>query len=124
MEIWINPACSKCRTAVETLDRAGVEYVVRRYLEAPPTPEELEAVLQRLGLDPWDVARLGEAAAVEAGLDSLPKDAGHRARWIAAMVAHPVLIQRPIITASDGTTVVGRSPEALEQILAAENEQP
>ena len=37
MKIWINPACSKCRTAKAALDAAGVEYVERRYLDDPPT---------------------------------------------------------------------------------------
>jgi arsenate reductase len=120
IEIWINPACSKCRSATELLERAGVTYEVRRYLETPPTAEELAAVLGRLGFDPWDLARLGEPVATELGLQSLPKDEAHREQWISAMVAHPALIQRPILTASDGTTVVGRTPEAIEQLLAAE----
>ncbi len=47
MEILINPACSKCRTALADLDAAGVEYTVRRYLDEPPTPAELEGVLAR-----------------------------------------------------------------------------
>ena len=48
MEIWVNPACSKCRAATSALDEAGVDYTVRRYLEDPPTREELDAVLARL----------------------------------------------------------------------------
>jgi arsenate reductase len=36
MEIWVNPACSKCRAATEALDEAGVAYTVRRYLDEPP----------------------------------------------------------------------------------------
>jgi arsenate reductase len=105
MEIWVNPACSKCRTATAELDAAGVEYTVRRYLEDPPTVEELTDVLARMGLDPWDVARTADVRA--AGID-LPRDAEHRERWIEAMVAEPRTIQRPIITASDGTTAVAR----------------
>ncbi|QDF04602.1 ArsC/Spx/MgsR family protein [Myxococcus xanthus] len=120
MELWINPACSKCRAAMAALDASGAAYVVRRYLESPPTAAELEAVLGRLELEPWEMVRMGEAAATEATLEMLPRDATHRADWIAAMVQHPELIQRPIVTASDGTTVVGRSPEALERVLAAE----
>ena len=45
MEIWLNPACSKCRTAVAELEAAGVEHTVRRYLDDPPTSEELGAVV-------------------------------------------------------------------------------
>lgn len=117
MEIWLNPACSKCRTAVAELDRAGVDYTVRRYLDEPPTADEIADVVARLGVEPWDIARAKEAR--EAGLD-LPKDAEHRAAWLEALAAHPRAIQRPIITAADGTTVVGRDQEALDRVLGAE----
>lgn len=117
VEIWINPACSKCRTAKAELDSAGVDYIERRYLETPPTTRELADVLDRLGLDPWEVARPAETR--EAGID-LPKDEAHRGDWIAAMVANPRTIQRPIITASDGTTVVARDPSTLADVVARE----
>jgi arsenate reductase len=94
-----------------------VEYVERRYLDDPPTADELAAVLDRLGLEPWDIARPAEAR--EVGID-LPKDAARRDDWIAAMVAEPRVIQRPIITASDGTTVVARDPETLAAVVARE----
>jgi arsenate reductase len=117
MEIWINPACSKCRSAQSLLDAEGADYTVRYYLEKPPTVEELDDVLKRLQLEPWDITRFGEAAADELGLTSWARDETHRARWIEALTAHPVLIQRPIITADDGTTVVGRSPDAVRSVL-------
>jgi arsenate reductase len=116
MEIWLNPACSKCRTAVAELDAAGVDYTVRRYLDDPPTAAELGAVVARLGLEPWDLARPKEAR--EAGID-LPKDAAHRDDWLAALAATPRAIQRPIITAADGTTVVGRDTESLQRVIDA-----
>ncbi len=119
MEIWVNPSCSKCRAATEYLDEAGIDYTVRRYLDEPPTVDELTAVLDRLGLEPWDVARTEERVAEEIGLGDVPRDPGHRDRWVAAMVEHPVLIQRPILTADDGTTVVGRDPEALRRAAEA-----
>src|ERR1700761_9810380 len=96
MEIWLNPACSKCRTATEALAAAGVSYTVRRYLDDPPTPAELTEVLDRLGLQPWDIARLGEGVATELDLAVMPRDAASRAEWIKVLVAHPILIQRPI----------------------------
>jgi arsenate reductase len=120
MEIWVNPACSKCQAATSYLDEAGIAYTVRRYLDDPPTAEELTAVLDRLGLEPWDVARTKEPAAARAGLRDLPRDAGHRAAWVAALVADPILIQRPILTADDGTTVVGRDEDALQRVTGAE----
>jgi arsenate reductase len=117
MEIWVNPACSKCRSALSLLDEAGVEYTVRRYLDEPPSAHELDGVLRRLGLDPWDITRTGEPIAAELGLASWARTPESRERWIEALVAHPILIQRPIITADDGTAVVGRSPESVHSVL-------
>ena len=114
MEIWINPSCSKCRTALGALDDAGADYTVRRYLDDPPTAEELREVVARLGLEPWDVARAKEAR--EAGID-LPKDARHRSQWYAALAAHPRALQRPIVTTDDGSAVVARDRESLDRVL-------
>jgi arsenate reductase len=63
------------------------------------------------------VARDKEAR--EEGID-LPRDAGHREAWLAALAAHPRVLQRPIITADDGTTVVGRDEDAVSRVIAAE----
>ena len=117
MEIWLNPACSKCRVAIAELDKAGVDYTVRRYLDDAPTPAELAEVLDRLGLEPWDIARDKEAK--EEGID-LPKDAASREAWLEALAQHPRAIQRPIITAADGTTVVGRDDTSLARVISAE----
>ena len=117
MEIWINPACSKCRSALSLLDDEGAQYTIRYYLEDPPTVEELREVLTKLGLEPWDIARLGEPAAETLGLASWARDEAHRTQWLEALAAHPTLIQRPIITADDGTAVLGRSPEAVRSVL-------
>jgi arsenate reductase len=114
MEIWINPGCAKCRAAKADLDAAGVAYTERRYLDDVPTAEELAAVLDRMGLEPWDIARPKETR--EAGI-TLPRDAEHRLDWLAAMVADPLTIQRPIITADDGTTVVARDPETVADMV-------
>ncbi|MCO4700271.1 arsenate reductase family protein [Streptomyces sp. RO-S4] len=118
MEIWINPACSKCRSAISLLDAEGADYTVRRYLDDVPSEDEIREVLERLGLEPWDITRTQEAAAKELGLKEWPRDAGARDRWIAALAAHPKLIQRPIITADDGTAVVARSEEAVRDALS------
>lgn len=117
MEIWINPRCSKCRTALEFLEEAGAQYTVRRYLEQPPTAAEVREVLGRLGLEPWDIMRTGEAVAKELGISGWGKTEADRERWIAALAEHPALIQRPIITADDGHAVVGRSDDALRSLL-------
>ncbi|MFG2947739.1 ArsC/Spx/MgsR family protein [Streptomyces adustus] len=122
MEIWINPACSKCRSALTLLDAEGAEYTVRRYLEDVPTEDEIRAVLDRLDLEPWDITRTEEAAAKELGLKEWARDAGARERWIAALAGHPKLIQRPIITADDGTAVVARTEDAVREALTRSKE--
>ncbi|MFH9420902.1 arsenate reductase family protein [Streptomyces sp. NPDC017529] len=118
MEIWLNPACSKCRSAVDLLDAEGARYTVRRYLEQPPTAAELREVLARLGLEPWDITRTQEAEAEELGLAGWERTDAARDRWIEALAARPRLIQRPIITADDGTALVGRSEEAVREAVA------
>ncbi|WNI25146.1 arsenate reductase family protein [Streptomyces sp. ITFR-16] len=117
MEIWINPACSKCRSAVRLLDAEGAGYTVRRYLEDVPSPDEIRTVLDRLGLEPWDITRTQEADAKELGLREWPREAASRERWITALAEHPGLIQRPIITAGDGTAVVARTDEAVRDAM-------
>ncbi|MCA1982341.1 ArsC/Spx/MgsR family protein [Nocardioides nematodiphilus] len=118
IEIWINPACSKCRTAISGLDAAGSEYVIRRYLEDVPTATEIEDVLGRLGLEPWDITRRPDAKGL--GVELPERSAEQRAAWIALLAAEPRLIQRPIITAADGTTVVGRDEDSLKRVIAAD----
>ncbi|MFE0331283.1 arsenate reductase family protein [Streptomyces sp. NPDC003753] len=118
MEIWINPACSKCRSALTLLDAEGADYTVRRYLEDVPTQEEIREVLDRLNLEPWDITRTQEADAKELGMKEWPRDATSRDRWVRALAEHPRLIQRPIITADDGTAVVGRTEEAVRDALS------
>jgi arsenate reductase len=114
VEIWFNPSCSKCRNAKEMLDEAGADYSVRRYLDDPPTADELDITLAKLGLEPWDVTRLSEPLAKELDLASLEKD---REKWLAVLVTHPKLIQRPIIVADDGRAVIGRSEDAVRSVL-------
>ncbi|MFD7941081.1 arsenate reductase family protein [Streptomyces sp. NPDC048253] len=118
MEIWINPACSKCRSALTVLDAEGADYTVRRYLEDVPSEDEIAAVLDRLGLEPWDITRTQETVAAELGLKDWARDASTRGRWITALAAHPRLIQRPIITADDGTALVARTDEAVREALS------
>ncbi|UUZ59668.1 arsenate reductase family protein [Nocardioides sp. B-3] len=66
------------------------------------------------------VARRADKEAREAGID-LPRDAEHRADWLAALAANPKAIQRPIITATDGTTVIGRDADSLRAVIDAES---
>lgn len=117
MEVWNNPSCSKCAAARDTLDAARVPYRLRAYLQQPPTVAELAEVLRRLDARPWDICRLNEPAAVARGMAGWPRDRESEPRWLAAMVAAPELIQRPIILLDDGGALVGRTPEALQDAV-------
>jgi arsenate reductase (glutaredoxin) len=114
LTIWHNQRCSKSRSAHDILTEAGVPFEERKYLDAPPTAAELDAVLTALGKEPWEIARMGEPVAKELGLRDLSHE---RDRWIEVMVANPILIERPIIVTADGRAVVGRPPEAVRELL-------
>src|SRR4051794_35342823 len=111
VEIWFNPKCSKCRMAKEALDEAGIEYTLRRYLDEPPTADELREVLDRLGLEPWDITRTSDPLAAEVGVADWPRE---REEWLARLVQHPGLIQRPILVAPPGPAWVARRPDTLQ----------
>lgn len=111
--IYHNPRCSKSRQTLELLRHRGLEPMVVEYLKTPPTAAELDDILTRLGLEPRALLRKGEAVYREIGLDNPDLD---RSALIAAMVAHPVLIERPIVLAH-GKAAIGRPPENVLAIL-------
>jgi arsenate reductase (glutaredoxin) len=114
LTLWHNPRCSKSRAAKAILDERGAAYVERRYLDEPPTADELGALCIALGKEPWDIARMGEDAAKTLNLRELPHE---QHLWLDAMSANPILIERPILVTVDGRAVVGRPPEAIESLL-------
>ncbi|MGZ8218601.1 arsenate reductase (glutaredoxin) [Methylomagnum sp.] len=111
--IYHNPRCGKSRSALELLRGRGIEPTVVEYLKTPPTAAELDAILNQLGLEPRALMRQGESVYKEAGLDDPALD---RAALIAAMVANPILIERPIVLAN-GKAAIGRPPENVLGIL-------
>ena len=119
MQMWVNPSCSKCAVALDELTGTGVPVEQRRYLDQPPTESELRDVLRRLDLGPWDITRLNEPRAVELGMAQWPHDAD---RWIAALVEHPELLQRPILLLDDGSALIGRDAESLR--VAVDRSRP
>jgi arsenate reductase len=121
--MWNNPSCSKCATARRTLDEARVPYTLRAYLDEPPSRAELVDVLRRLGAMPWDVCRTGEPVASRLGLREWPRDPDSVDRWVAVMVEHPELIQRPILLLDDGRAVLARTAEVLGEVVAPPGER-
>ena len=114
MELWHNPRCSKSRQALALLEERGIRPEVRRYLDAPPTVAELEAALDALGKEPWEIARLGEGRAKELGLRDMPHDRG---RWVEVLAANPILIERPIAIEGDRARL-GRPPEDVLDLVS------
>lgn len=109
--IWHNPRCSKSRATLALLREQGVEPEIVEYLKTPPDRPTLEATLARLGIGPQALMRDKEAAYKDMG----PKDADD-ARAIDAMVAHPILIERPVVFVGD-RAVLGRPPKAVLDLL-------
>ncbi|MHA3885235.1 arsenate reductase (glutaredoxin) [Stutzerimonas stutzeri] len=113
LTLYHNPRCSKSRGALELLEARGLEPHIVRYLETPPSAAELQALLAKLGLSARQLLRSGEEEYQSLGLaDPNLSDA----QLIEAMVAHPRLIERPILIAGD-KAVVGRPPERVLEIL-------
>ncbi len=112
LTIWHNPRCSKSRQTLALLQERGQEPVIRRYLDDPPSEDELRAVLQQLGRPATDLVRTGEAQFRTSGL----KKDSDEDTLIAAMAAHPILIERPVVI-SGNRAALGRPPEAVLTLL-------
>ena len=111
--IYHNPRCSKSRQTLELLRARGVEPEVIHYLETPPDAATLRALLRKLGITARELVRKGEPEYHSAGLDRTDCT---EAELIAALAAHPRLIERPIVVAGE-RAVLGRPPENVLDLL-------
>jgi len=112
--IWHNPRCSKSRNAAALLEEKGVEAEVVKYLDTPPSKEEIREVLKMLGITARELMRTKEAVYKELGL----KEVEDEETLIDAMVANPKLIERPIVI-KDGKAAIGRPIENIIALLDA-----
>ncbi|UWQ09450.1 arsenate reductase (glutaredoxin) [Aliiroseovarius crassostreae] len=109
--IWHNPRCSKSRQTLALVEeRTAVD--IRKYLDDAPNADEIRAACAALGLRPIDMMRKGEKIFKELDLSADMSDDD----LIAAMAAHPILIERPIVFANQ-TARIGRPPESVLDIL-------
>ena len=111
--LYHNARCSKSRGALELLQARGITPELVYYLETPPDADELRWLLDLLGAPARDLLRGGDAGSIELGLDA--PGLGDEA-LIAAMAAHPNLIERPIFV-HRGRAVIGRPPERVLELL-------
>ena len=111
--IYHNPRCSKSRETLALIEEAGKTVTVRRYLETPMHIAELTDVIAQLDFDdPRKLMRTKEALYKALGL----KDIDDKDRLMAAMVAHPKLIERPIVS-NGKKAVLGRPPENVKALF-------
>lgn len=108
--IYHNPACGTSRNTLALIRATGVEPEVIHYLETPLSREELAALFERMGVTPRDVLREKGTPYAELGLGdpSLSDD-----QLIDAMVAHPVLLNRPIVVSAKAAKLCRPSEEVL-----------
>ena len=111
--IYHNPDCSKSRETLKLLQERGIDVEVVESLKDPPGVEALVKLLDKLGLEPAQLLRRKEEEFAELGLDAAKDDRGV---LLAAMVAHPILIERPIVVAGERARL-GRPPEQVLEIF-------
>jgi arsenate reductase len=114
LTLYHNPRCSKSRGALELLEARGLTPTIIRYLETPPDAAQLRDLLGKLGIGARELLRTGEEEYKALNLaDASLSDE----QLIAAMAAHPKLIERPILVVGD-KAIIGRPPESVLEILA------
>lgn len=109
--IYHNPKCGTSRNTLAMIRNSGAEPQVIEYLKTPPTREQLQALIAASGLSVREVMRSKEALFTELGLaDPARTDA----ELIDAMLAHPILINRPIVVTPLGTRLCRPSELVLD----------
>lgn len=111
--IYHNPRCSKSRATLKILEEKGIQPNIVEYLHTPPDAATLDDFLGKLGMEPRQLMRKGEAPYKELNLADETND---RAVLIAAMVENPILIERPIVVNGE-KIALGRPPENVLGIL-------
>ncbi len=108
--IYHNPKCGTSRTVLGMLQERGVELEIIEYLQTPPSVARLGELVAAMGVPVRDVIRAKEAPYAELGLDDpgLSDEA-----LLAAMVAHPILINRPIVVTPKGVRLCRPADEVL-----------
>ena len=112
MKIYHNPRCSKSRQTLNLIKENGVEPEIVLYLNTPPTKEELQTLIRQLNIQPSQLLRKGEKIYKEQFKGKEMEEAA----WIDIMIAHPKLIERPIVV-KDGKAVLGRPPENVLDLM-------
>ncbi len=108
--IYHNPRCSKSRQTLALIREQGVEPTVIEYLKTPPDEKTVATLVQKLGIEPSQLIRKKEYRELELPETNDPKE------LIARMAAHPQIIERPIVVASQ-KACLGRPPANVLELL-------
>ena len=106
-----NPVCGTSRKTLEILETEGADVTIIDYLKTPPSRDELVRLYQRAGITPRDGLRAKEPLATELGLAEAGDDA-----ILDAMMAHPILINRPLVETDKGVRLC-RPQDIVREIL-------
>lgn len=111
--IYHNPMCGTSRKTLEILRDEGADLTIIEYLKAPPSREELKRIYDRAGISPREGLRAKEPLAAELGLtrDEVTGD-----EILDAMMAHPILINRPLVETEKGARLC-RPQDQVREIL-------
>ena len=111
--IYQKPTCSTCRQAVQLLQESGKPFKAVNYYEKPFTKAQLKSLLRKAGLSPKEIVRTKEDIYKELGLGkkNLSDD-----EWLDLLVAHPDLIQRPIVEKGE-KAILARPAESIKELL-------
>ena len=111
--LYHNPRCSKSRQALKLLREQGVQPQIVEYLKTPPDEKMLAHILKMLEMQPIDLIRKGEDEYEQLRIEKKKDD---RKGLIRLMVAHPILIERPIAVKGNRARL-GRPPERVLELL-------
>src|SRR5947207_503913 len=111
VRIYHNPRCNTSRTTLALLRQKGIEPEIVEYLKTPYTAAQLKTLLAQLGMPAKALVRKKEAAAAGVDPAKLSED-----QLIAAMVKHPIIVERPIVV-SGNKAALGRPPEKVLEVL-------
>ena len=110
--IFHNPSCSKSRGALAILTDYGVDPDVVRYLDTPPDRETIVAILDAIDDEPEALVRTDDAKFKAAGLTKA--DVASRDQVIDVLLAHPEVMQRPVVFVGDRAVIARPSEKVLE----------
>lgn len=109
IEVYHNPRCGKSRNCLAFLDNSNQEYTIIKYLEEVPTEKDLKDLLEKLAIKPIELVRQKE----KIWIDNFKNQEMTDEAIIQAMIAHPILIERPIIVKGN-KAIIAREADKIE----------